>query len=222
MDSQGNSDLFDRKELNRLEEDLKCGRKRRQGQYFRLNVEFRGQEPRLDDPTKMPEMKLLAHELILHSKQLDRLARCIVAELFIFELELETIPRKENGQYSCTGYIMCCHRAGTPVFEALLRRLTQSSAKFLLKGRGLPGSVCDRSSAARDGNFRKRVCFNVNNKQDSISIHLREQGFESHDISGSPFSVDWLIKAQFGGPGGVKRRRKDSDDGFSRKRQRQQ
>ncbi len=31
---------------------------------------------------KMPEMKILAQEAMLHSKQLDRLAHCIIAELF--------------------------------------------------------------------------------------------------------------------------------------------
>jgi hypothetical protein len=136
----------------------------------------------------MPEMKILAREAILYSKQLDRLAHCIIAELFVFELE--RVPRKENGRYSCTGYILCCHRAGTPAFKALLARLTKLSAKFLLKGRNLPGSIRDRLSLTRDRNFRKRVCFDVNSKQDLVSLHLREGSSESYNISGSPFSVD--------------------------------
>lgn len=226
IDGQENSDAFHRKELDSLEEDLKTGKKRRRGGYFRFNVEFGGREPRLDDPSKMPEMKILAREVILHSKQLGRLAHCIIAELFVFELERESIPRKDNGRYLCTGYILCCHRAGTPAFEALLARLTRSSAKFLLKGRTLPGSIRDRASLARDGNFRKRVCFDVASKQDLVSLHLREGGSESYNISGSPFSVDWIIEAQelgrpFGRADGVKRKRKNSDEGFLRKRQRQ-
>jgi hypothetical protein len=222
-DGQGSSEAFHRKELDSLEEDLKTGRKSRRGGYFRFNVEFSGREPRLDDPSKMPEMKILAQEVILHSKQLDQLARCIIAELFVFELE--NVPRKENGRYSCTGYIFCCHRAGTPTLEALLARLMKSSAKFLLRGRTLPGSIRDRSSLARDGNFRKRVCFDVNSKQDLVSLHLREGSSESYNISGSPFSVTWLIEAQglgrpFGRSDGVKRKRKDSDEGLPRRRQR--
>ena len=222
---QENSDAFHRKELGSLEEDLKTGKKGRRGQYFRFNVEFRGQEPRLDDPSKMSEMKALAQEVILHSKQLDRLAQCIIAELFVFELELESVPRRENGRYSCTGYILCCHRSGTPAFEALLARLTRSSAKFLLRGRVLPGSIRDRASLAKDGNFRKRVFFDVTSKQELFSLQLRERGSESYNISGSPFSLEWLIEAQelgrpFGRPDGVKRKRKDNDDGLPRKRQR--
>jgi hypothetical protein len=224
-DDQEDSDAIHTKELNSLKEESKAGKKSKRGDYFRFNVEFSGREPRLDDPSKMAEMKMLAREAMLYSKQLDCLVHCIIAELFVFELELECIPRKENGRYSCTGYILCCHRAGTPAFEALLARLTKSSAKFLLRGCMLPGSIRDRSSLARDGNFRKRVCFDVTSKEDLVSIHLWEGGSESYNISGSLFSVDWLIEVQglgrpFGRPDGVKRKRKDSDTGLSRKRQR--
>jgi hypothetical protein len=223
VDGQESSDATHGKEANSYEEELRTGKRRRRGEYFRFNVEFGSREPRLDDSSKIPEMKILAREAILHSKQLDRLAHCIIAELFVFELE--SVPRKENGRYSCTGYILCCHRAGTPAFEGLLGRLTKSSAKFLLRGRTFPGSVRDRSSLARDGNFRKRVCFDVGSKQDFVSLHLREGALESYNISGSPFSVDWLIEAQglgrpFGRADHVKRKRKDHDEGFPRKRQR--
>ena len=225
IDDQEDSDAIHKKELNSLKEELKTGKKSKRGDYFRFNVEFSGREPRLDDPSKMAEMKMLAREAMLHSKQLDRLVHCIIAELFVFELELGSIPRKENGRYPCTGYILCCHRAGTDAFKALLGRLTKSSAKFLLRGRPLPGSIQDRSSLARDGNFRKRVCFDVTSKEDLVSIHLQEGESESYNISGSPFSVDWQIEAlrlgrPFGRPDGVKRKRKDDDAGLLRKRQR--
>jgi hypothetical protein len=87
----------------------------------------------------MPEMKILAREVILHLKEVDRLAHCIIAELFVFELEGDL--RKENGVYLYIRYISCCYRADTPAFEALLGRLTKSSARFLLKGRALSGSI---------------------------------------------------------------------------------
>lgn len=223
IDGQENGDAILTKEASNQEEELKTGKKRRRGEYFRFNVEFRGRQPRLDDSSKMPEMKILAQEAMLHSTQLGRLAHCIIAELFVFELE--NLPRKENGRYSCTGYILCRHRAGAPALEALLARLTKSSAKFLLRGRTLPGSIRDRSSLARDGNFRKRVCFDVTSKEDLVSLHLREKGVESYNISGSPFSINWVAEAQplgrpFGRPDGVKRKRKDNDEGLPKKRQR--
>jgi hypothetical protein len=67
------------------------------------------------------------------------------------------------------------------------------------------------------------VCFDVANKQDLVSLQLREGGLESFNISGSPFSVDWLVETQglgrpFGRTDGVKRKRKDNDEGLPRKR----
>jgi hypothetical protein len=70
----------------------------------------------------MPEMEILPQEAMLHSKLLDRLALCVIAELFAFELELESVPGKESGRYSCTGYILCCHRAGAPAFEVFFEK----------------------------------------------------------------------------------------------------
>jgi hypothetical protein len=225
IDSQEGSDAIHRKELKSLQDELKSGERRRLGQYYRFNVEFSDREPRLDDFKKMPEMKILAWDEMLQSKQLDRLACCIIAELFVFELEFESLPRKENGRYSCTGYILCVRRAGTPTLDMLIERLTKSSAKFLVRGRTLSGSIGDRSFLARDGNFRKRVSFDVTSKQDLVSLRLREGSSEAYNISGSPFSVDWLIEAQglgrtFGRADGVQRKRKYNDEGLSRKRQR--
>ncbi|KAH6704320.1 patatin-like phospholipase-like protein [Leptodontidium sp. MPI-SDFR-AT-0119] len=224
IDGHENGDAIRRMEARNQEDEHKTGKRRRRGEYFRFNVEFPGRQPRLDDSSKMSEMKSLAQEAMLHSKQLNRLSHCVIAELFVFELE--SVPRKENGKYSCTGYILCRHRAGTFELEVLLEKLAKSSAKFLLRGRTLPGSARDRSSLARDGNFRKRVCFDVDSKDDFFSLHLRERGPESYNISGSPFTVNWLVQEQrlgraFGRPDGVKRKRKDNDEGLPKKRQRQ-
>lgn len=223
MDSQESSDAIRRKEANHYERELKTGIKRRRGGYFRFNMEFQGRQPRLDDSSKMAKMKVLAQkEAMLQSSQLDQLAHCLIAEFFVFELEPGAIPRKENGRYSYTGYILCCYRSGSPIFDALLRRLMRSSATFLLRGRALPGSVQDRSSLSRDGNFRKRVCFDVTSKDDVVSLQLRERGSESYNISGSPFSVNWLTEAQglgrqFSGTN-AKRKRRGSCDRGPRKR----
>jgi len=91
IDSHENGDACNIKELDGLERDLLSGGKRRR-QFFRFNVEFVGREPRLDDLSKISEMKNFAQDVVHHSKQLDHLARCMIAELFLFELE--SVPRK--------------------------------------------------------------------------------------------------------------------------------
>ena len=67
IDGQENGDAIRRKEASNHEDELKTGKKRRQGEYFRFNVEFRSRQPRLDDSSKLPEMKILAQEAMLHS-----------------------------------------------------------------------------------------------------------------------------------------------------------
>jgi hypothetical protein len=98
--------------------------------------------------------------------------------------------RKENSIYLCIRYILCCYQVGTLAFKALLRRLTKSLARFLLRGCALLGSIQDRLSFARDRNFRKRVCFNVASKQDLVLFYLWEGDLESFNISSSLFLVD--------------------------------
>ena len=118
----------------------------------------------LDDSSKMPQMKILAREAMLHSKQLGQLAHYIITELFIFELDLKSVPKKENGRYLYTSYILCSCRASILALNALLKRLTKSLAKILFKGRILLSFIRDCLFLTRDGNFKKRVCFNVTSK----------------------------------------------------------
>jgi hypothetical protein len=145
----------------------------------------------------MQELKAYARAAISESSELDRLARCIIAELFFFELDPNTFTNKrnENGQFSCTGYILCRLRTKTAAFEALLRQLTKTSAVFLLGARPLLGSIEDHSSMDHDGNFKKRVSFEALNRNSLVSIHLREGSSQSCNISGSPFSIDGLVEA---------------------------
>lgn len=198
-------------------------RESRKEQYFRFNIVFEGPEPRLDDTTKMPELKAAARRAILESKELDMLRRCMIAGLFLFELESR--PEKGiDGQYECTGHILCRLRANGAALEVLLDRLTESSTKILLQHQPLPDSIKDKSHLDEDGNFRKRVKFSVPNRQSQISLCLQEGSSQPCSISGSPFSINSHVAAQkleayFGTAHHVKRKRVSSIDMLSRKRQ---
>lgn len=105
----------------------------------------------------MQELWSQARAELSASKDLDNLARCVVASLFYFELE--SIPVYGEGRISGTGHILCRLRFGDPALEALLGQLSRSSAMFILGSRVLLGLIEDRSSVDRSGNFRKRVEF---------------------------------------------------------------
>lgn len=193
------------------------------GEYFRFDIGFDGKEPRLDDISKMHELKAMVRSAIQKSTDIDRLARCMIAELFLFELE--SIPKLLNGRYSCIGHITCRLRSGTVEFKALMHQLSRSSARFLLGNRPLSGSIEDRRSIDSARNFRKMVSFEVPTRQHSVPIRLREGLAQACNISGSPFTVDWLVAAQglemaFGKPNHEKRKRSDGEAWLSGKRRR--
>lgn len=198
-------------------------REGRKEQYFRFDMEFDGPEPALDDTTKMRELRAAARSAIQGSKELGRLARCVVAEQFIFELERK--PLKEQGKYICVGHILCRLRANHPAFAVLMDQLSTSSAKYLLQGHPLESSMEDGSYLDSKGNFCKRVSIELVDTRSHISIQLQEGGSEPCNISGSPYTIDSLVATQqldacFGTSYHVKRKRVDSTEALSRKRRR--
>jgi hypothetical protein len=146
----------------------------------------------------MQELKGYARAAISESSELDRLARCMIAKLFFFELDpsVVLIKRNENSEFSCSGFILCRLRAKTAAFEALSNQLTKSLAVFLLENRPLPGFIKDRSLVDRYSNFRKKVSFEAPNRKSLISIQLKEDSSQPCNISGSLFSIDRLVEAQ--------------------------
>jgi hypothetical protein len=196
-------------------------RKGRREQYFRFDVEFNGPEPELDDTTKLEELKDIARAAIASSKELDRLARCIVSELFIFELVDK--PQRNSRQY--TGNIICRKRAKTSPFQKLLSQMKNNSARFLFQGHALSGSIADDSYFSNDGNFCKRISFEVADTEAPISIQLQQGSLEPSSISGSPYSIQGLVKALqldscFGRADHVRKKRTYSIDYTPRKRRR--
>ena len=189
------------------------------GRHFHFDMDFDGQEPDLDNTSKMQDLQAHARAEFSESKELHNLARRVVASRFYFELESR--PRYEKGQISGAGHISCRLRSDDPALEVLLDQLSENSARFLLGDRVLPdvikpGVIDDRSFVHRSGNFRKRLEFNVSDRQHKILIALKEGSSIPNGISGSPFSVDSFIAVQgmdapfgrddFEAPGGKRRR----------------
>lgn len=198
-------------------------RQGRKEQYFRFDIEFTGPEPALDDTTRMQELKSAARTALRGSQALKRLARCIVAELFLFELEYR--PYKVQGKYVCSGRILCRLRATHPALAVLIQQLSQTSSEMIVQNQALEGYIGDASWLDQSGNFSKRVEIEVIDRRTPITIQLRQRVTDSVSISGSPFTLDSLVSAQqldacFGNLDHKKRKRTDSTDLQSRKRAR--
>jgi hypothetical protein len=188
--------------------------------YHRLDIEFEGAVPRLDDIHNIHELQLKAQEDPSVSKVIDNIARCAIASIFYFKLG--PFPERCNGNYTGTGFILCCLQQGDPAFKVLLDQLSRTSATFCLNDDPIPGVIGDRSFISRDGNFRKRVELNISGR---FTISLKQGESELCNISGSPYSIEKLITAQdlnapFGTADHGKRKRSADSELLARKRQR--
>ena len=145
----------------------------------------------MDNISKIQELRTQARAEFSDSKELDDLARTVVALLFYFELE--PTPKYRNGKIFGAGNIFCRLRVSNPALEVLLNQLFKGFIQFLLDEYAILGAVEDRSSVDRKGNFRKPVKFSIGNRQRKISISLKEGLYPPNNINGSPFSVDSLV-----------------------------
>lgn len=164
------------------------------GEFFRFDVEYNGPAPSLDNVTDLDEMEQLAEECIMASPALDRLALCIRAQHFYFELDAE--PEFVNGLYECVGHISCRLEPGSEEHYVFLESLDKSSSRFKIGSNSVPGGFLENSALSRDEMFSKQVKFCVHGRQIPFTIALKEGLEEACAISGSPFTVDQLIRVQ--------------------------
>lgn len=160
---------------------------KRKGDYFRYDISWEGNEPALDSTAQMEEIKSAARSYILNHPSLQRLIGRILAGLFYFELK--ALPNYQ-GHLVGEGSIFCRLDGGSPELEALLHLLDQGNAYFLVQGchTNIDGDICR-------GIFFKNVIFSAPRSQDAIHIALVIAS-EEHPISGSPFTIDELVRAQ--------------------------
>jgi hypothetical protein len=188
--------------------------------YHRLVTEFDSTEPRLDEAQNMSALKLKTRSDNTISKAIARVARCMVASLFYFELD--SIPDRTDGRFVGVGHIRCLLRTNSPAFSLLLHRLSTASAVFLMDDRLIPGGFEDNLNPflGTDGNFQKRVELDV---ADRFTISLKKANSEPYNISGSPYSIRKLISAQgldahFGTANHRKRKRSEESVGERKRR----
>lgn len=174
------------------------GRPKSSGRYHRLDIEFDGPEPRLDSVSDMASLQSRALRDPLLSQVLDNIAECAIASLFY--LKLHTRPRYMGGQYVGSGSIECVLRHHEPALDILLDRLCATGARFLRGDKNVSdlhdkciAEVGDRSNLDETRNFCTSLTLGV---QDSFSIFLQEGSNTPRHISGSPFSVERLVRAE--------------------------
>lgn len=158
--------------------------------FFRFDIEFGEKEPSLDEADKMDHVRQTACKTMTGSPNLHRLSSHLRAELFFLEIDDSLPPYFSNGAYHCVGQISCRLRAMTPEYEDFMRQLCRQQASFRLGGQIL--SITPEDTLA---NFNLRVRFSLPSLKHPFAIKLAGEGSSFH-ISGSPFTLDWLIQRQ--------------------------
>ncbi|XWW94463.1 hypothetical protein V2A60_002406 [Cordyceps javanica] len=162
--------------------------------FFRLDFEHDGPRPALDDVIDLKARQSWAEESAARSPSIDALALCLRAQHFYFELDDE--PMYANRRYKCSGRVLCDLDPGSPEQMLLLDGLDRGGASFRLDGQVLPRDCLGRDARGHDSVVIGHVTFSVDTKQTKFSIEVCEGENRPYGISGSPFTVDWLVQAQ--------------------------
>ena len=161
--------------------------------YKRLNVSLPENEPRIDDTSRLEELKnivLLDRSLLRNSQ--ETIYALIIAS-FYFELDHKPMAR-EGTRIRCFGRIRC-RLSGEAIIKVLehiqISRLTFVTSSGMLgvyKGKGDLCPLCQR--------YRKQVEFSVLDLNDIISIYVLSPGKPKRNISSFPQSIQWFIGRQ--------------------------
>ncbi len=169
---------------NRLDESTKAD-------YFRLNVPWTGEEPRLDDVECIDTLRRLVQLQPQGSRDRTRIASALLVASFYFKLN--EIPTFQTGQYLCTGMIRC-RNDFRAVSSSLLRiHNTQLELTTDTESLGLLTSddICEQCHV-----YCKTVQFHVRYLEDVVTLFVKINGLERRKISGFPHSMSWFSRQQ--------------------------
>lgn len=160
--------------------------------YHRLNIQFAGAEPSLDDALQIPELKSSVLRTIKDGDPtLTAVTDSILASMFYFELD--GMPKVQKDGYTCSGFILC--RVDLPLDgrRYLYNHLLETSSWFLVQG----SPICSVESVPRSlPPFKRRVIFYVSSLDSIITFSVRGITSASRMLSGFHTSLEKLVTQQ--------------------------
>lgn len=160
--------------------------------YHRLNIQFHGPEPGLDDALKIPEMKTAVSNTVKQDQgRMNAVLDAIMASMFYFELD--GLPAIRRGELYCSGHIYCRADLQTDGLRYLYTKLQDTSSWFLIQGN--PVKCVERIPKSLPP-FKRKVCFRVNHDDEVITISIRGITRTSISISGFPTTLRQLVRCQ--------------------------
>lgn len=158
--------------------------------FFRLNIPFTGDEPRLDDVQCVDGLRQSVRLQPQGAKDRTDVTFALLVASFYFELD--AIPVFEANRYYCTGVIRCRNDAHGVL--QLLGRL-HDGLEFATDAESL-GELTIKDVCPRCHIYCKKVNFSVRYLDDVISMKLKIPDRLQRKISGFPHSMTWFIAQQ--------------------------
>jgi hypothetical protein len=160
--------------------------------FHRLNLHFKGAEPRLDDVDSMPTLKAQVPEAICSmDNDISAVIDAMTATIFYFELDGP--PALVHGQYQATGYIFCRLDLPAEGRRYLYARLVDTASWFLVQGTPV---ACVESVPKGEPPFKRRIKFAVESRTDVVAISIRGITSAPRLISGFPTTLQGIIDQQ--------------------------
>lgn len=168
------------------------------GRYHRMNIEFYGDEPELDDLQAMPNLRQQAKCQALSNDDIHKCADNLLAALFYLELKGPELPTFDGTLFTCKGRIRCRLGPSHRALRVLASRLKETQAHFYLGfEQKLPCADDESYKAIECGApFLRDVVFKVRSLEDFIDIKIDGITRRARSISNCPYKIETLIKDQ--------------------------
>jgi hypothetical protein len=191
--------------------------------YHRLNVEFYGEEPDLDDVQAMPGLQQQATHQAMSTIDISECADNLIASLFY--LRLEMLPSFSRTMFTCKLFVRCRLEPSHKALIVLAKRLKDTRARFHIDSEHVVRCIDDSSYQALEagGRFCREIVVQVGSLSEAVDVKIDGVTRKAWSISNCPYKVETLIKDQ--GVDGVfgnaqSRKRKSMTRDGSPKRQR--
>jgi len=164
--------------------------------YHRMNIEFYGEEPSLDDVGAITTLQKQAKTQASSNKAVQKCADNLLASLFY--IELDGVPEFDRTVFVCKGRILCrigpTHRA----LRALIIRLKDFVARFHLDFE--QSITCVDTSIMRSIEkgrpYSRRFTLKVMSLEDTVDIKVDGLTRRARSISNCPYKLRTLITDQ--------------------------
>lgn len=157
--------------------------------YFRLNVQFKGREPQLDDIKSMHQLNRIKPSRFVHTSLMTDLVETMLANQFF--LELTRLPTYQGGVYSCAARIKT--RLPNEHGRVVWRFLKSMRMSFHLDDQ----MILSETGYSIMG-VNEDCMFTVKGLQQSISViaHGTDVFRNGRAISGFPTTISAMISNQ--------------------------